>query len=402
MRYLRPTMLAVTMFASSLLGQNAGIGTTDVAWVNTSGFGTPVLSARVLYPVAHTGYNAPLLPTTAGYPVVVFLHGYGIIGSTYGRLGGELAATGVVVVMLDTALTSYIALELDARAMFDAVAAANVEVGGFLENGLDMSRVGLLGHSMGGAVMGLVLNEAPGAMAPNPGYTCGLGLAPVNPALALAGVVVNVPVGLVSGQGDTLTPTGSHAAPFYAALTPTSGLKFHYQLDAACNHMNLVGLAADSPEVFERAKKIAKGFFGQFLMGSVVGLEAVLGDEGLADPHLVAVDMDSVVPQCWADSTLKIGTQTRISVAAEAGYAGLIAASSTSLPIPTFIGTLLLDPASAFSVAEGFMVTERFDLVITVPPAPQLIGATIAFQGAGATINAVFRLGSAITLVIGS
>ena len=47
----------------------------------------------------------------------------------------------------------------------------------------------------------------------------------------------------------------------------------------ACDHMNLVGLSSNNPAVFARSQSIMTGFFGQFLSGSITGLEAILGDE---------------------------------------------------------------------------------------------------------------------------
>jgi dienelactone hydrolase len=401
MRTFWLTSLASALLASSLCAQTNSVGYTDVSWVNASGVGSSVLAARVHYPAVLQGANAPVLPTTTGYPVVVFLHGYAQMGSDYSRMGGELATLGFVAIMLDTARYDYLLLEQDARAMFGAIAAATAESGGFFEGAMDTARVGLLGHSMGGAVIAYVVNEDPGNPAGNPGYRCALGFAPVDPALAVSNTIVRVPIGLVSGQGDVLTPPAQHAAPYYASLVPAEGLKFHYQMGAACGHMNIVGLTQDSNGVFQRTKKIMKGFFGQFLSGSVVGLEAVLGVDGVTDPNLVAVEMDSVVPQSWASGSLKVGGQTRVSIAAEPGFAGLLAANSTSLPTSTMIGTLLLDPASTFSVAQGFIVGERFDVMLSVPQLPQLLGTSFAVQGAGATINEPCRLGSAITFVIG-
>lgn len=402
MRNLWVSSLAWTLLATAAVGQSPAIGQTEVAWVNNSGNGAAILDATVHYPAVAPAVNAPVLPTTTGYPVVVFLHGWGRLGSEYYRMGQELASLGIVAVMMNTAQFSYLEMEADTRAMFGAIDAANSEVGGFFEGAMDMSRVGLMGHSMGGAVLSYVLNEAPNASASNPGYKCALGLAPVNPSIALAGTEVTVPIGLVSGQGDILTPPATHAIPYYAALVPAQGLKFHYQLNANCTHMNLVGLEQVNPAVFERTIKIAKGFFGQFLSGNVLGLEAVLGVDGESDPNLVLVEMDSAEPQSWGSDQLRVGQTTRISVAAETGFAGLIVANSLAPPQPTLIGTLLVDSASAFSVGESWIPGERLDVLITVPPLPELIGSGLAVQGAGATINSVFQLGSALSFTIDS
>ena len=158
MRNLWVSSLAWTMLAASLFGQNNLIGRASVAWPNTTGLGSSVLTARVYYPAVQVGENTPVLPSAAGHPVVVLLHGYGMMGGDYGRLGGELASMGIVAVLLNTARFDLAMLGDDAHAMFGSIVAANAEVGGLFKNSLDASRVGLLGHSMGAAVIAYVLN----------------------------------------------------------------------------------------------------------------------------------------------------------------------------------------------------------------------------------------------------
>lgn len=391
--------LACTVLLSAAVGQHH-VSTIDVAWPNTSGAGSTTLFARVHYPAVANTTTAALQPSLNGYPVVVFLHGFGMLGNDYSRLGDVLGSEGFVAVMLNTARYSYTDMEDDARAIYDGIAVANSQPGGFFEGQLQVDRVGLLGHSMGGAVIAYVLNADPTAPAVSPGYSCGLALAPVNPSIAIAGTMVQVPLGLVSGQGDTLTPPALHAVPYYNSLAPSEGLKFHYQMGQACTHMNMVGLTTNNPKVYERTSHIAVGFFGQFLGDSFVGLDAVLGPDGLNDPNLASLDMDAAVPQTWASSDLTIGMTTRVSVAAENGFAGLLAAHTTSVALPTLWGPLLLDPTSAFSIAESYIVGERLDVFLTVPNTPGLVGVTFAVQGAGATINNGFRFGSAINFVI--
>ena len=402
MRNLWVSSLAWALLTASVVGQSVNVATKEVSWDNNSGAGTPVLTASVYYPAILPLPNAAILPTATGYPVVVFMHGWGRLGSDYYRMGQELASSGFVAVMMNTAQYSCTEMGHDTRAMFAALGAASTEGGGFFLGALDMSRVGLLGHSMGGAVISDVLNEARYALTTNPGYKCALALAPVNPAIVFAGTEVRVPIGLVSGLGDRLTPPASHAIPYYNALAPVAGLKFHYRMNGNCTHMNLVGLDSAHPAVFDRTKKIMRGFFGQFLNSSAHGLEPVLGVEGMSDLNLVGVDVESVVPQSWVADDLRIGMTTRVSVAAEAGFAGLIMADSIASPMATLVGTLLLDSASVFPVAEAFILGERLDVIITVPMIQELVGASFAVQGGGATLNSAFILGSATTFTIGS
>ena len=59
---------------------------------NPTNRGSSTLRARVHYPATRAGQNAPLRPAPAsGYPTVVFLHGYSLVGSAYRDLGDRLA-----------------------------------------------------------------------------------------------------------------------------------------------------------------------------------------------------------------------------------------------------------------------------------------------------------------------
>lgn len=385
------------LLSGAAVAQNA-VGLADVAWPNPMPGGTPTLSARIHYPAQASGFGTRMLsiPGPDGFPVVVFLHGYGQLGNDYAAIGDSLAEEGYVAVMLNTAMHSYLDLELDARGMFTALDIQNSTIGSPFVGRLNMEEVGLLGHSMGGTVISYVLHHDLSSNSGNPGYTCGLALAPVDPALGNAGSQVRVPLGIVSGQGDLLTPPANHAVPYYQSVTPLSGLKFHYMMGPACDHLNIVGLQPQYPSVFERSEKIILGFFGQFLSGSTLGLEAVLGVDGESDPNLASLEVETSVPQAWSNGPLRIGQVTRVSVALEGGWGGLLAANSMSLPTPTPIGSLLIDPSTTFTLAEGPVMTQRLDVDILVPNMMSLVGSTFAVQGGGATINDPFLLGSAL------
>jgi dienelactone hydrolase len=402
---MRPTAissLAGLVLAGALAAQHP-VGTFDVSWPNASGQGSATLDARLHYPADSAGFGSRIAqpPTAEGWPVVVFLHGYGLIGNDYAHIGDSLAEAGYVAVMLNTAQWSYQQMEYDTRALHDAIeVVANDPFSKFF-NRIDESRVGLLGHSMGGAVIAYVLHYDLLQPLSNPGYKCGLAVAPVDPALAVAGVQVRVPIGIVSGQGDQLTPPAVHASPYYQSVTPLEGLKFHYAMGHNCDHLNIVGLSQNIPIIWDRTETIMHGFFGQFLNCSITGLEGIIGDDGKSDPNLVEVLVDTSIPQAWADSEMQVGKSTRISVALEGGYGGLLGADAMSTPLATALGPLRVNPASAFTMAQLPMTTERLDVTVNVPNLPALVGMKFAVQGGGTTVFSQFYLGSALLFEIG-
>ena len=390
--------LASACLVACALAQGHPVGTRTVAWPNTSGVGSHVIDATVHYPAAPDGSCPPAGEKGEGWPVVVFLHGYSQLGSDYHALGEHLAESGFVAVMIDTGQYHWPTLEADARAMFTVLTGANRAVGGPFHDRLDMSRVGLMGHSMGGGAAAYVLADDPAQGLSNPGYRCGLALTPVDPGPIASSV--HVPFGVVSGDGDLITPPLVHASPYYEALAPQSGIKFHYHLGLAADHMNVAGLWPNAPDVFDRTCRVAVGFIGHFAGRDVAGLEAVLGADGIGDANLMELVSETITPQSWVDRPLRVGTVTRISVSSEVGYGGVLAAAATSAPTPTWIGTLLLDPHSVWTFAEGLVPGNRFDAIVNVPAIPALAGMAIAFQGAAANTVTPLTLGTAMSFEI--
>ena len=95
---------AATLLATSVAVAQGSypVGLHDVAWANTYGIGSPVIGARVSYPAVSSGQDVPVASSPAGWPVVVFLHGYGQIGSDYQLLTSAWAERGFAVVALET------------------------------------------------------------------------------------------------------------------------------------------------------------------------------------------------------------------------------------------------------------------------------------------------------------
>lgn len=387
------SLLAVLLTAAAASAQQKyAAGYRDVTWPNQSGLGSPLLFTRIVYPSLTGGNNAPLVPHAGGWPVIVFLHGYGQLGRDYADLAERWVSRGFLVVQVDSAMYSYFDLVYDGWAQIGAIATAN-SAPGFFAGAFDMQRVGLAGHSMGGGAMAMILGA-------NPGYRCGIALAPAWPGTAYTSLV-DVPMAVMVGDGDQVTPSSLHAQPYYQDLAPASGLKFSYRFDANCDHMNLVGLGQTTAEAFRLSAAIGIGFFQRFLDIDSGGLDACLGPAVVQDPNVTAFDCCVAEPQLWAQAPLTLGQTVRISMAAEIGVGGILAAPSLGTGTPTSLGVLRLDPVSCFTWATGVATQQhRIDVMLVVPNDPNLVGATIAFQGVGGAVNFPLLLGSAESLRI--
>jgi predicted esterase len=384
-------VLALAMIVPAAAQSPLEVGHRSVAWPNTTGVGSPLLDSVVYYPSPVAGEDVPIAASTAnpqGWPVVVFLHGYGLLGSDYSDLTTKWVRAGFVVVLSETSQWDYFGQAADGRALHSAVIAADIETGGPFEGALDAHRMAIVGHSMGAANVGNVLVN-------NPGYRCGLAFAPVAP-LGTDLTLVTVPFGILAGAGDSVTPWSWHALPYYLSLTSHGSFKFLHVLGDDCDHMNFVGLETTEPHLFDTTAITSIGFLQHCLDVQPNGLESVFGPDALADLYLDHAVREVVVPQVWVASTLQIGTRTRVSMVVEGGPAVLLAAAALSPAIPTPFGDLLLDPASLFVASIGQAdAFDRADMVVDVPADPMLVGLPIALQALGNGLGDIVLLGSA-------
>ena len=393
------SLTLVLCTAGSLSAQSAyPVGSLVVAWPNPVGVGSPVLDAMVHYPAMATGYAAPVRPRAGGYPVVVFLHGYDKIGFDYHDLGVAWASAGFSVVMLNTARVDLTLLSQDAQVMPAAITAANAEPTSPLVGMFATQRFGLAGHSMGGAACAM-------AQAGSAVYRACFALSPVDPGLAgpYAGHVT-VPFGIVVGQGDFVTSMQAHAVPYFNSLGTADGLKFLYLMNQDCSHSNIAGLdQVPSAEVFPRVLDLGIGFFRHFLGGDPLAMDRCIGDVAQAEPRMVSITQRVAEPQIWISDQLRVGDRTRISVACEPGFGGVLVALGRSAGLPTPFGTLLLDPASVSLLSVGMASAgSRVDTMFEVPADPELIGFSLAFQALGDMLLSPVAFGSAISVEVGS
>lgn len=396
---MRHLLASLLLLAAPLAAQSFAVGTRDVSLPNTTGQGSGSLAARIHYPAVTAGTNAAVLPRVGGWPVVVFLHGFAAVGNNYAPIGNALAANGFVAVMSNTMQFDNQGQEYDGRALYSALVVADATAGGPFAGALDMGNCGLLGHSMGGGNVGNVL-------AINPGYRCGYCMAPVTPRGNNAASVV-VPMGIVVGQGDVIAPAATYAQPYYSSLTNYGACKSYYLMNGDCTHLNVCAftlITATDNAVFARSMAITIGWFDRWLRNGPLGLDAVFGPTPRGDARLVTASQQFTAPQTFASGLFGVGQTTRLSVAAEAGFAGVGFATSLAPALPTPFGDLLLDPTSAALQWSGFTgtgaATQRLDVSVAVPVDPVFANLPFAVQALGLDRNGALRLGNALAFTI--
>lgn len=393
------SLLAAAAFVAANAAAQAllPVGRHDLAWANPTTAGSPTLFARIYYPATVAGFDTPPLPSPSGWPTVVFLHGYGQIGSDYNQLAAAWSEQGFAVVALDTARFDFAMLRDDAIASYQAIQFANAAIGTLTDGLFDVSRMMVAGHSMGGGVAALVL-------ANNPGYRAGLALAPFDPTQVVGPVAASVvtPFGIVAGDGDVITPPALHAVPLLATLGVPQGVKFLSRFDANCGHLEVAGLQVGSSNLaFLGSVQVSTGFLAYALGTRNDALEQCIGPAAQSDPQLVSLSQQFGLAEAWASRPLRIGASARFSIGVEPGLGAAVIANGTIPPVSTPFGDLRVDPSSAFVGAIGVVGADRrLDFSVAVPLDPQLVGLELAVQAFGTTVTQPLWLGSVVRSVV--
>lgn len=385
-------LIPLLVLATSLTARSQVYGFKDFRFPNQSGRGSSQLTTRVYYPATSTGSNVPIKPRADGHPVIVVLHGFSLMGSDYSLLGRHFAGKGYVVALLNTSRFSGATQTLDAMALIPALKAANAS--GFLQGALNLKKVGLAGHSMGG-------NSTFTVLANNPGYRCGLGLAPINASSVVS--KVGVAIGIVHGKGDWVLGWRLNGLSTYNAARNYADLKFLYLMTLQCGHNNVAGLfllTRQDREVWDRSARVMGGFFDKFLEGNPAGMEEVAGLSAQSSSVLDTLHVESKTPSMWITGTPEIGKIIAPTLLSETGTVVLAVALSTAR-IPISFGLLRLDPATLTVLKQGATgANQLFTAQFRIPNDPGLRGRIFPLQGLGQNNIQNPRLSNLVSLAV--
>lgn len=224
------------------------------------------LKTVIWYPTGKDSKTMAKKPKN-GFPVLVFLHGFGGLADTYRDLSQGLAKHGYIVVQHNSARFSASQQRKDGRALFTALKLANKNKKSFWHGAFNMKKIALGGHSMGAG-------SATAILAKNPGYKAGFCFAPVA-KFENAGKVT-VPMGLVMGEGDKYN--WKNGERLFQQL-PKTLEKFFYLLNSEADHQNLVRRRSQgqaNQEVWSFSFKLCLAFLDKHLKDKDEVLESLL------------------------------------------------------------------------------------------------------------------------------
>ena len=238
------------------------------------------LKTVIWYPTKDSSKKLAKKPK-AGFPVLVFLHGFGGLADTYKDLSQGLAQQGFIVVQNNSARFSSSQQRKDGQALFQALKTANNNKKSFWHGAFNMKKVALGGHSMGAGSTTAIL-------AKNPGFKAGFCFAPV--AKFETAARIKVPMGIVMGESDKYD--WKNGERLYQILSKKTD-KFFYLLNTNADHQNLVRKRSQgkaNQEVWSFSFKLCLAFLDAHLRDNDKDLKKLLSR---AAPHRKKIYLNS-------------------------------------------------------------------------------------------------------------
>ena len=349
--------------------------------LRTVGTGTVPLPTTFYYPATKTGDGAPLLVKSGGWPVLVFLHGFDKLGRDYVEIGTHWAERGYVVCLHDSAPKDLALQVRDAQAMPAALARENADTASFFHRQLRVQELVLLGHSTGASNVAHVL-------AANPGYVAGVAYGPFRgfdlQYTKAACAKVTVPMLVLGGQGETITPWKPHVQGFFDELQSSTPLRALCVLNSEADHYNIVAwVLRNGPHdrsVFEETQAKVRAFVDYQLTGEARHLEPLLGHEGRSQGRLAVSEHRCEAPLLWRTGDEQIGGASRFQHLAGPGAATWLFSFGSS-QVATPWGMLRVHPARLGVLAIRNVGPSGYEsLLLPLPRSPQLVGLEFCFQ----------------------
>jgi pimeloyl-ACP methyl ester carboxylesterase len=168
------------------------------------------VTAEVYYPADVAADDVEL--SLGEFPLVVFGHGFLMPWSDYSNIWNFLVPEGYIMafVTTETGFPDHAAYGEDLLFILNSMVAENTVETSLFYNHLN-GREGIMGHSMGGGATWLAASAA------SVGLETIVGLAPAEttPSAIEAAQSVDVPVLVISGDADGVTPPNDHHLPIY-------------------------------------------------------------------------------------------------------------------------------------------------------------------------------------------
>lgn len=179
-------------------------------------------TAALYYPASTSGQGGMFDPSGGPYPAVSFGHGFLQGVEQYQSTLQHLATHGYLVIASRSQgglFPSHASFAADLQHSLTWLEQANANPASWLYQQVDTERFALSGHSMGGGCSLLAAAADPRVRA-----VVNMAAAETNPSAVAAMPGITVPVRLISGSQDGVTPLSQHGQLMYNAAAPPKQL----------------------------------------------------------------------------------------------------------------------------------------------------------------------------------
>jgi dienelactone hydrolase len=298
------TAAQLAVLASAVAGKGAwadpgAAGPYAAGWRDVT-IGRPnntTFPARVYYPaVGGGGLNALLDDSGAPYAAVTFGHGFLQPISRYHSTLVHLSTWGFLVMASESGMElfpSHSAFAADLSHCLAWLEEQNVGAGGWLQGKVDVTAMGASGHSMGGGCSILAAAADPRIRA-----VANLAAANTNPSAIAQMSTVAVPVSLIAGSSDTITPVQQHGMQMYAAGSAPKLLPL-IQGGWHCGFQDVSSFGCDSgplprAQQLELARRLLTSFFLLYLKQDQSMWSLVWGPGATNDPRVTTIAVSGI------------------------------------------------------------------------------------------------------------
>ena len=372
------------------------VGVREIAFSNPYA-GSASIPCFVSYPGKAPLKGADLDRRGAPYPVIVFGHGYGALGTNYRNLAEHFASWGFVFVAPNTFQHGPIASQsLDMQALTRILRDEGSRRSSFFAAAVDINHLGVSGHSMGAGAAAGVLGSSADVQA-------GVLLAPWDggkgqPDASDAMRTARAPFQILVGAGDTLTPASTHSIKFYQKASHVRDYRGMLTLWSGCGHGAVAGFInpsnVDDVEAYRLCRLQMTAFLLAYLQERDDMLDVAVGELAHAEPRFDRLEYTVADPNLYITGAPGVGGSLDYHVMARADTPVLLYAATTpgEWRIPG-LGVLGLDPSEMVFVAS--MPTSQRQTLHVVAPIPNqysLAGLKIWIQAAAANQHNTYRL----------
>lgn len=270
---------------------NAGQRSVTVTRPNSTTF-----PAQVYYPATTSGLNAPLNASGAPYPVITFGHGFLQPVERYQSTLEHLATWGFLVIASESNLglfPSHSGFAADLSQSLTWLEEQHAQPGSFFTGVVDVGAYGASGHSMGGGCSILAAASDPRIRA-----VANLAAANTNPSAVAAMPAVQIPISLIAGSSDSITPVANHGQLMYAAGDWPRQLPL-IQGGWHCGFQDFSTFGCDSgplarAEQLLLTRRLLTSFFRLYLKDDQSMWPLVWGPDAAADPRITTTSQSNI------------------------------------------------------------------------------------------------------------